>query len=271
MADIRQTKKYSKYLERIGWQIEKSGKTLSFIKKFPIIGSIVKIQRPEEVDLKAVEFVNKKHRAFQTIVEPHTSSQAKTLKEKGFKYSRTPYLPTKTLYIDLDQSVEKIFNNLEKDARYSLRKTKNTRVYSVTDTKNFRKSWKEASGLKTWVPSTKRLNYMIESFGNDVVFLVTPGGEAGAIFLHADEKGYYWQAFTGKKGRKDLSQYKILWSGINWARNKKAKYFDFEGVYDKRFPNKHWHGFTHFKKSFGGYEVEFPGPLSKLQLPFNKS
>ena len=43
---------------------------------------MVKIQRPEEVDIKAVEFVNKKHKSFQTIVEPHSNHQVKTLKKE---------------------------------------------------------------------------------------------------------------------------------------------------------------------------------------------
>ena len=45
-----------------------------------------------------------------------------------------------------------------------------------------------------------------------------------------------------------------------------AKILDFEGIFDERFPNKKWKGFTHFKKSFAGYEVEYPGAFSKFSL-----
>ncbi len=77
---------------------------------------------------------------------------------------------------------------------------------------------------------------------------------------------YYWQAFTGTFGRKNQTQYKIVWEGVLWAKKKGVKVFDFEGIYDERFPNKSWRGFTHFKKSFGGYEVEYPGAFVKNSI-----
>lgn len=51
-----------------------------------------------------------------------------------------------------------------------------------------------------------------------------------------------------------------------WAKKRGCKIFDFEGIYDERFPNKSWLGFTHFKKSFGGYEVSYPGTYTKTRL-----
>jgi len=90
--------------------------------------------------------------------------------------------------------------------------------------------------------------------------------EAGAIFLIGDEISYYWQAFSNNEGRKNFAQYRIVWEGILWAKKQGAKIFDFEGIYDERFPNKNWKGFTHFKKSFGGYEVEYPGAFIKINL-----
>ena len=89
---------------------------------------------------------------------------------------------------------------------------------------------------------------------------------SGAIFLIGDKTAYYWQAFTNKEGRRALTQYKIVWEGILWAKAHGAKIFDFEGIYDERFPNKRWKGFSHFKKSFGGYEINYPGAFVKTSL-----
>jgi lipid II:glycine glycyltransferase (peptidoglycan interpeptide bridge formation enzyme) len=47
------------------------------------------------------------------------------------------------------------------------------------------------------------------------------------------------------------------------AKKRKCKLWDFEGIYDERFPNKDWLGFSHFKKSFGGSEILFPGSVTK--------
>lgn len=263
MADIRQTGKYAKYLEKIGWKVEQTGKNFSFIKGLPLVGRIVKIQRPEEIDIEALDFVRKKHKAFQVIIEPKDKDQGSRIKDQGFKLSKSPYLPSKTLYIDLTKPTRALYTNLKKDARYSLRKTKEINIYEIERAWAFRNAWRLAVNIGHWVPSTHYLTALKNSFGDDALFLVTPGGESGAIFLHADKTTYYWQAFSNKRGRQGLYQYKILWSGISWGKQKGAKIFDFEGIYDKRFPNKSWHGFTHFKKSFGGYEVKYPGAFIK--------
>lgn len=267
MADIRQTKKYAKYLKSIGWKVERVGKNFLYIKKILPLGSIIKIQRPEEVDLNAFDYVYNKHHALQVIIEPKDIDQTKIIKDKGFRKSSSPYLPTKTLYLNLENSIGVLFDQLKKDARYSLRKTKDLKVYSVDNIEKFRKSWKRATNIRRWIPTVNELSSITSAFGNDVIFLVTPDGESGAVFLFADEIGYYWQAFSSKIGRKRLAQYKTVWTGINWAKKKGARLFDFEGIFDERFPNKRWKGFTHFKKSFGGYEVNYPGTFVKIRLP----
>ena len=91
----------------------------------------------------------------------------------------------------------------------------------------------------------------------------------GAIFTQSlHDYTYYWQGFTNKEGRTSLSQYTLLYQGILWAKKICCRVFDFEGIYDERFPNKSWLGFTHFKKSFGGKEVNFPGCYTKLRFPY---
>lgn len=267
MADIRQTAKYAKYLEKIGWRVERAGKTYFFIKSAPLVGSIIKIQRPEEIDPEAFRYVCKKCKAFLTIIEPKNNDQESRIKDQGFKTSNSPYLPTKTLHLDLTNKIEKLYSGLKKDARYSLRQTRDLKIYAVEKIHAFRISWKMAVGLRLWVPPGSHLEALKRSFEQGALFLVTPDGESGAIFLYADEIAYYWQAFSSKKGRKQSAQYKILWSGIVWAKKRGAKIFDFEGIYDERFPNKRWKGFTHFKKSFGGYEVEYPGAFIKFLIP----
>lgn len=268
MADIRQTGKYAKYLKEIGWEVEKAGKNYFFIKRAPFIGSVIKIQRPEEIDIEAIHFIRKKHKALQVIIEPKSSEHQKLITEHGFRLSKSPYLPSKTLQLNLNKTTRVLFGNLKKDARYSLRRVNNLNIYEVEKPWAFRNAWRLATNISRWVPQASHLMALKKSFREDSLFLVTPGGESGAIFLVADKTAYYWQAFSDKRGRRGLYQYKILWSGINWARKRGAKYFDFEGIYDERFPNKKWKGFTHFKKSFGGYEVEYPGAFIKTMLPF---
>lgn len=267
MVDIRQTPIYATYLKEIGWKIEKTESHYAFIKTSPVAGSIIKIQRPVKIDKKEINSIAKKYKALQMIIEPHSKPDANILIKEKYAISKSPYLPTKTLHVDLTKTRQELFNDLKKDARYSLRKTKEIKIYSVDNYKSFRKSWRNSVDWRRWVPSWKNLEILGNTFNDDSLFLITPDGESGAIFLKAGSRAYYWQAFTSKKGRKNLSQYKIVWAGMLWAKDKNVKIFDFEGIYDKRFPNKKWVGFSHFKKSFGGLEVEYPGTYTKFFIP----
>lgn len=280
MVDIRQTARYGRYLEKIGWTVERINGVNYFIRNLPLIGSLMKIQRPEKIDNNSIIQLSKKYRAFQIVIEPKTMTDGQWLMANGYKRSRSPFLPSKTLCLDLTKSKEKLFAGLKKDCRQAIKKTKyfdGKAGYSLSTSyplEEFRKVWKRAVGWKRYVPPLDHLNALKEAFGNNCLFLGTglprrsAGAEAGAIFLIGNKAGYYWQAFTDSKGRKAQVQYKIVWEGIFWAKKKGAKVFDFEGIYDPRFPNKSWLGFTHFKKSFGGYEVEYPGAFVKNLLPF---
>lgn len=270
MGDLRQSVTYKKHLKNLGWKVDNAAGTHVFIKRLPFFGSFAKIQRPRDLDLEAIAFSIRTNKARQIIVEPASKEQETRIKDQGFKISKSPYLPSKTLHLNLNRPLNYLYESLKKDARYSLRKNKDTKVYAVDKVSKFRKSWKQAAGLRRFVPSSAELESLINSFGQNSLFLVTPGGETGAIFLHAGNTAYYWQAFSNEIGRQNLYQYKILWSGISWAKQTGAKIFDFEGIYDERFPNKKWKGFTHFKKSFGGYEVEYPGAYYKFLLPLRR-
>src|SRR3989304_2353269 len=121
MIDIRQTPQYAKYLSKIEWEVERVAEINYFIKKFPLIGSILKIQRPEEVGIKKIREITKKHRVFQVIVEPKNELDAKYLSSLGFKITKAAYLPTKTLVLDLTKTEKRLLRGFKKDARYAIR------------------------------------------------------------------------------------------------------------------------------------------------------
>ncbi len=263
MKDIRQSKEYANYLDRLGWQIEKIDGVYCFVRKIPLLGYFIKIQRPEKISEKIITALEQKYHPFQIILEPNGKTQEAGIKNQGFKQSKSPYLPSKTLECDLTKSEKELFQALKKDCRYALSKTKDLKLKTENNLTLFRDLWKHSVPFNRFVPSPRDLLTLKKSFGKKALFLIEEHQNAGAIFLIGNSTAYYWQAFTNKKGRKNYSQYKIVWQGILWAKKHSAKIFDFEGIYDERFPNKHWLGFTHFKKSFGGLEVVYPGALVK--------
>jgi hypothetical protein len=280
MIDIRQSVQYANYLEREGWIVERIDGINYFIRKFSIFGSILKLQRPEKVNFDTIDKLCRKYRVFQIILEPNNELQTKSLASNGFKLSKSPYLPSKTLQIDLTQSEKVIFSHLKKDARGALRKGSDRviKTYSTdTEIQKWREAWKNSVNFDRYVPSVNQLINLRKSFPNNKsLFLASHnisgsiiGGALFTISSHGRSNyiSYYWYGFTNKEGRSSLSQYSLLYQGILWAKKQGCKVFDFEGIYDPRFPNRSWLGFSHFKKSFGGREVLYPGCYTKFRLP----
>lgn len=272
VIDIRQTEEYGNYLKKEGWIVERIENINYFIKKLPLIGSLLKIQRPEKIRYKDIKILSERYRVFQIIIEPKTMVDGQWLMVNGFKLSKNPYLPSKTLQIDLTQPIEKIWSGFYNDARSGVRRGSSIAVKecsTLADLKRFHDAWKKSVKFTRFVPSLESLINLRSSFpDNHSLFLTSHNLTAGAIFLRTKDTAYYWQAFTNNEGRTSLSQYSLVYQGILWAKRMGCKVFDFEGIYDERFPSKSWLGFTHFKKSFGGKEILYPGCYTKLRFPY---
>lgn len=279
MIDIRQSESYAKYQKSLGWTVERIGEINYFIKNIPIIGSVLKIQRPEEIRMDIIKKLCREYGVFQVIAEPKTEIDAKYLASTGFKLAKSTYLPSKTLQIDLTVSKDKIYAKFSKDCKYSIRRGEKIAIneYSTPEEiKIFRKGWKNSVKFTRYVPSVEQLIKLKKSFPQRRSLFLASHNISGRIIggvifttsLHEKSNyiTYYWQAFTSPEGRTTLSQYSLLWQGILWAKRNGYKIFDFEGVYDSRFPNKDWLGFSHFKRSFGGYEVTYPGCYTITKL-----
>jgi lipid II:glycine glycyltransferase (peptidoglycan interpeptide bridge formation enzyme) len=276
MIDIRQSIQYANYLKLLGWNTERIDGTNYFIKKFPIIGSVLKLQRPEKIDFNTIDKLCRKYRVFQVIAEPKDASQSSLLAKNGFKLTKSPYLPSKTLQIDLSQSEKTILSHLKKDSRAAVKRgeVKNIKIMRTpSDIRKWHEAWKNSVNLDRYVPNVQQLLNLNKCFDdNNSLFLASHNIVSriigGALFTKTSHGvAYYWYGYTNDEGRSTLSQYSLLYQGILWAKKSGCKVFDFEGIYDSRFPNKSWLGFSHFKRSFGGYEVEYPGCYVKFRLP----
>lgn len=271
MIDIRQSPEYADYLRASGWTVERIHGVNYFIKKIPIIGSILKIQRPKKIDFEVIKRLEKKYGVFQTIIEPINTNHQSPITNHQYKLSKSPYLPTKTLHLDLTKPLK-----FEKETRRAIRKGSALTIKeysSPEEIKIFRQAWKKSVSFNRFVPSYKQLLNLRQSFPqNYSLFLASHNNFGsiigGSIFTRSShDYAYYWYAFTNKEGRASLAQYALLYRGILWAKKRGCKIFDFEGIFDPRFPNKSWLGFTRFKKSFGGYEIFYPGCYTKFKFP----
>jgi len=276
MTDIRQTSLYGLYLTHLSWQVIKKERVFYFVKYIPLF-RIIKVQRPAEINFKTLEELSRKKGFTQIIFEPKNQTQAEQLERKHFK-KITPYLPSKTVVLDLNPEEKEILKKMKKDCRRAIEKTQKLTVKecSIADLKEFRQEWKKTVNFKRFVPPLSQLEALKRIFKNNSLFLLyqqktsfKEKATAGAVFLKGDKTAYYWQAFTDKEGRRKLAQYQLVWQGILWAKKNGCRQFDFEGIFDPRFPNRNWLGFSHFKKSFGGKEIIYPGCYTQTRWHFN--
>ncbi len=79
----------------------------------------------------------------------------------------------------------------------------------------------------------------------------------------------YVQTGITKVGYQNLANYLIVWEALKYAKKQGYKVFDFEGIYDPRFPKERgsWKNFTEFKKRFHGNIIEYPNPYIKIYNP----
>ena len=268
ITDIRQNPNYANYMKTKSWTVVEKDGVYYYIKKI-LFFALMKVQRPEEIRYKDIEILRKKYKILQIFLEPNTFKEADRLIKKNWKIA-FPFVPSKTIFVNLDRPEKKIYEQMTKDTRYSIRKVQSSKlkIKNCEDFIKFRKSWKAAVDFKRYVLSVKDMQDLKKSFGKDSLFILAENGSAGGIFLRAKDTGYYWYGFVSKFGRKNLSQYQVVWEGIKWAKKRGAKYLDMEGIFDERFPIPAWRGFTHFKKGFGGKIKKFPGAYKKMFLPF---
>jgi lipid II:glycine glycyltransferase (peptidoglycan interpeptide bridge formation enzyme) len=262
MTDIRQTKEWAEYLRSWGWQIEEidcqqGNKARIFIRKFPLLPvSFFKFQRyPGKPNLEQILEIKKRHHITYSVVEPLSREGILP----GYHELKSYYVPSKTIILDLTQSIEELFNNLSENAQRILQKKSEIKTIE-TDLKTFYPAWKKSS--KIYVPSFSRINLLFSIFGSKAKLLMSQNKNqplSGILLLSSSNSVNYFYTWTNKAGRQQNAHYYLVWEAIKNAKKENFKYFDLEGIFDSRFPNKNWLGFSEFKKKFGGQEISFPG------------
>ncbi|MEK7526067.1 MAG: peptidoglycan bridge formation glycyltransferase FemA/FemB family protein [Patescibacteria group bacterium] len=280
MTDLRQTPRYAKYMQSIGWHVEKNAGVYCFSKQIPILGKFIKVQRPKNITPSLFRNLEKK-KAFKIILEPDLTSAAQTqsnhklLSSNNFTKSNSPYLPSKTIHIDLKLTEEALLKQMKAKTRYNIKIAKRNGVIikKSTDITAFAIFWSknvEGSIFNFW-SQKENIVKMYKAFDKKTDLLIAyKNGEmlAGILMPQTQEIAYYMYAAASKKGKKLHAPTLITWEAIKLAKKKKLKTFDFEGIYDERFPLKSWLGFSKFKKTFGGKEIEYPGCFTKTYFRF---
>lgn len=277
--DIRQSSEYGAYMRQIGWIVLRVKGTQIFIKKIPLLNrSMIKIQHPlNPLPFREIEKIAEKYKPLAIIIEPNVKdyNEAQFFKEK---YQKCDWLlsPSATSKIDLQKPLEKIFKSFSESARRNIRKAESNEVrvkvfelkkdYSaeiLNDYFNLQKKLTDKKGFTIfdYPEFAKKINC---SKNNSILLFAYEKGieePIATIWLSTYKDAiFYMHTGISDRGYELLANYKLVWEGVKFAKTKKLKVFDFNSIFDHRYPKqrKSWKNFSTFKSRFHGEDIYFP-------------
>lgn len=262
--DLRQSVEFSRFMESIGWKIQKIGGGQVFIKQIGPL-KMAKMRRPgPRISWPEVLGFVKKEKIVIFQIDPEVDDP-KEFNKIGFRKNGSQLLGTKTLLLDLRPEEKAILAGLKQETRYKLNKLSGGKF--DMELNNFDKfyeilrlGYKE---IDVWCPPKFQYDTLIKSFG-DKAFCLTINGVSGCLILiHEGVAEYYYAASTAA-GKENNLPYLVVWEAMKEAKKRGAVVWDFNGLYDERYPDKRWKGFSFFKSRFGGAELEFAGTYTKF-------
>lgn len=287
---LQQSSLYRKYIDALHWNIATIDGVHIFYKKFFLIGGISKLQRPKKLPnvSQLVKFLNNMGINKIAVEVEYTMDQKKfsvwcKQLRRHTKIIASPFIPTKTILIDLKAPEDVIFQRFSEAKRRAVRRAVKNNVV-IKESQNIRDlmAIKNKSGgffgfIVTWgidklwpIFAPKNAAILLASRTENLL-KVSPWhlqGETlrnseilgGILLLFWKKTAYYWIAGATKKGKKTFAPTLLIWEALKLSKQRGYTNFDFVGVWDERLPHfgHTWKGFSKFKEGFGGKEVYYP-------------
>lgn len=271
--ELQQSPLYAEYVKKLGWTIEQIDNTNIFIKKIPFVGTFAKIQRIEHLpEIQSLMELFKKYHVRKTVLEAgqHLNEnefiQWSNEIKKHVSVIASPYIPTKTIIVDITPTEEQIFQRFSEPKRRAVRRAQKNDL-TVLESQHIEELItikNRSAGLLGFI-TTHGVKQLWEVFAPEKATCVLAYTNekkliGGILLIFWEDTAYYWIAGATKLGKKLFAPTLLTWEAIKIAKKRKATVFDFVGVFDERFPkeNKEWLGFTKFKEGFGGNNLYYP-------------
>jgi len=161
-----------------------------------------------------------------------------------------------------------LLRNMDKGHRYEIRKAKKkgVKVVASRDLKDVNILYQmqlETAKRHHFVPfSKKRLRAEFEAFlknDNALLFkaIVKKHPVAIAMFIYYGKEIVYHYSASTQEARKTSASYLVLWEAIKEAQKRNIKRFNFWGIAPEGQKHHRFAGLNHFKKGFGGFQVDY--------------
>jgi lipid II:glycine glycyltransferase (peptidoglycan interpeptide bridge formation enzyme) len=185
--------------------------------------------------------------------------------------------PTHNWFLDLEPAEEQILIAMKSKTRYNInlasRKGVTVRQATADDFMDVYKLFLETAGRNNFrlhpqnyywemwekLPDANLRVLIAEYQGKPLASMFLTLFGSTAIYLHGG---------SSQQMKEAMAPYLLHWEAIKVAKNLGYKYYDFGGVAPSDAPNDHaWGGISRFKRSFGGFEVVYPGSFEIIFSP----
>ncbi len=215
--------------------------------------------------LDALAKLAREQNAFFVRLEPTMPFSHATLTKIGLKKSHD-LDPAHTWVLDLTQPEDRIFADMEKEKGrlwrncykkgITVRKTNNPAEVKVLTA-----MLDEVGNKNHFIPQKEKhlSNQMKAGFATLYIAELNDVPIAAALFYDYDGVRYYAHAAADYEHRKLAAGSILLVQMIVDAKRSGMQSFDFWGITTSTDKNHPWYGFTEYKKSFGGEQVDYAG------------
>lgn len=179
--------------------------------------------------------------------------------------SRSDILPTNTIFLNLNQSDDRLLQEMKPKTRYNIglsyRKGIRVQEYGIDQLDLWYSIYQETALRNHITLHAKEYFYSVlsqqnnTSLGVDTRLLMADhkGDYLAAMFLVLSKKRgtYLYGASSGKK-RQLMATYAVQWKAIKTAKEAGCKEYDMFGTAPNANPSHPLHGLYRFKRGFGG-------------------
>ncbi len=230
--------------------------------------------------LKSLQELAVSQKASYVRVDPYPYFEKSTLKKLGLYKNPRDLQPNMTWVLDLSPSEDELLMGMTSLNRRVWRRREEFGLSFEVDSspkgqKDFAGFMQVISKRTHTIPrSPEYMATLLETFGkekSDIVFCLHNGKRlAGALYADDVENKtrYYLYAGSVEEAKKHSCGSALLCYLIFEAKAKGLKHLDFFGVIPEGVKNHPYTGYSAFKRTFGGHDVNFSGTW---ELPINKT
>ena len=271
--ELQQSPLYQAYIKALHWNVVDVDGSVIFYRNIPLIGTLAKLQRPEHLPYvpKLIMKLKELH-VTQLSVEPKEDVVQEDFDRylialsKFFRIITSPFIPTKTIVIDISGSTKELFSKFTSAKRRAVRKAEKNNItivesHNINDLISIKS---KGAGMFGGI-TTHGIDRLWKLFypKHATILLAktdTTRVVAGILLLFWNNTAFYWIAGATHEGKKLFVPTLLVWHALKIGKKRKCTKFDFIGVWDERKPKQfpEWKGFTKFKEGFGGMPIYYP-------------